>query len=85
MFQFAFVASLFTFRARNPQMTSLLQLPKRMATALKTQTSSPIKFSFVNYQRGRTPAPPYGVSGDTPAGGNRSKEAPMLQYATAAA
>lgn len=33
MFQFAFVALLFTFKYRNPSFVPLLQLPNRRATA----------------------------------------------------
>lgn len=35
MFQFAFVALLFTFKYRNPSFVPLLQLPNRRATAPK--------------------------------------------------
>lgn len=89
MFQFAFVALLFTFKYRSPSFVPLLQLPNRRATAPKAPPRSPVKFlrcgiryftpgGIVALPRPQTP---YAA---TPTGGRRRMATPMLQYATVA-
>ena len=68
MFQFAFVALLFQFRARKPQLSPLLQFPNRRQTPQVTPSLSPYILLFIIYAASklryllgellRTPRPP---------------------------
>ena len=68
MFQFAFVAVLFQFRARKPQLSPLLQFPNRRQTPQVTPSLSPYILLFIIYAASklryllgellRTPRPP---------------------------
>ena len=49
MFQFAFVAVLFQFRARKPQLSPLLQFPNRRQTPQVTPSLSPYILLFIIY------------------------------------
>ena len=49
MFQFAFAAVLFQFRARKPQMSPLLQLPNRRQTPPGDAAPIPLYFVFIIY------------------------------------
>ena len=91
MFQFAFVATLFKFRARGPSFSPLLQLPNRRATAQGDAVPSPSfihfsdLFSVAIISLGECCAPPtpprYAA---TPTGGSRRMAAPMSQSASVA-
>lgn len=92
MFQFAFVAVLFQFRARKPQLSPLLQFPNRRQTPQVTPSLSPYILLFIIYAASKLrylpgecfapPVPPYTA---TPTGGKRRSAAPMYQYAFVAA
>lgn len=91
MFQFAFVATLFKFRARGPSFSPLLQLPNRRATAQGDAVPSPSfihfsdLFSVAIISLGECCAPPnpprYAA---TPTGGSRRMAAPTPQCALVA-
>ncbi len=49
MFQFAFVALLFQFRARKPQLSPLLQLPNRRQTPPGDAVPIPLYFVFLYF------------------------------------
>ncbi len=49
MFQFAFVALLFQFRARGPQLRPLLQFPNRRQTPQGDAAPIPLYFVFIFY------------------------------------
>lgn len=86
MFQFAFVALLFTFKYRSPSFVPLLQLPNRRATAPKAPPRSPVKFlrcGIRYFTPGGIvalphPQAPYAA---TPTGGRRRMATPMFQTA----
>ena len=93
MFQFAFVAALFQFRARGPPLLPLLQLPNRRATAQADAGFIPCYIYFLrssqNYEGlyfsggiASHPRTPYAA---TPTGGNRRMAAPKGQPASEAA
>lgn len=92
MFQFAFVAVLFQFRARKPQLSPLLQFPNRRQTPQVTPSLSPYILLFIIYAASKLrylpgecfapPVPPYTA---TPTGGKRRSAAPTVQYAFVAA
>ena len=92
MFQFAFVAVLFQFRARKPQLSPLLQFPNRRQTPQVTPSLSPYILLFIIYAASKLrylpgecfapPVPPYTA---TPTGGKRRSAAPMYQFASVAA
>lgn len=91
MFQFAFVAVLFQFRARKPQFSPLLQFPNRRQTPQVAPSLCPyILFYNLRCFKApvssggvlRAPRPPYTA---TPTGGKRRSAAPMYQFAYGAA
>ena len=91
MFQFAFVAVLFQFRARGPQLRPLLQFPNRRQTPPGDAVPIPLYFVFIFYAASKLrylleecfapPGPPYTA---TPTGGKRRSAAPMFQFADVA-
>ena len=90
MFQFAFPAVLYQFRARGPQLRPLLQFPNRRQTPPGDAVPIPLYFFYIlrcfkaPVSSGgvlRAPRPPYTA---TPTGGKRRSAAPMSQYASPA-
>lgn len=88
MFQFAFLAVLFQFRARKPQLRPLLQFPNRRQTPPGDAVPIPLYFVVYNLRCFKAPVSPGGVLRAprppytaTPTGGKRRSAAPMLQFA----
>lgn len=61
MFQFAFVAVLFQFRARKPQLSPLLQLPNRRQTPPGDAVPIPLYFVVYNLRCFKAPVSSGGV------------------------
>lgn len=61
MFQFAFVAVLFQFRARKPQLRPLLQLPNRRQTPPGDAVPIPLYFVVYNLRCFKAPVSSGGV------------------------
>ena len=62
MFQFAFVALLFQFRARKPQASPLLQFPNRRQTPPGGAAPIPLYFVVYNLRCFKAPVSPGGIA-----------------------